>query len=70
MATVDQPEMMCPFYESQTGSYITCEGVIGINQKTKFPSAFKKMKHMEWFCKTWDYKKCPQYRAVIKKYSD
>ena len=66
--TNDVPDILCPFYQAQTGSYITCEGAIGKNSKTQFTSAFKKMKHMGCYCKTWDFVKCPQYKAVIKKY--
>lgn len=67
--TVDVPDALCPFYKAQTGSYITCEGAIGEKSKTLFATPFKKMKHMACYCNTWDFVKCPQYMAVIKKYT-
>lgn len=66
--TIDVPDILCPFYQAQTGQYITCEGAIGKNSKNLFASPFKKTKHMGCYCKTWDFVKCPQYKAVIKKY--
>jgi hypothetical protein len=64
------PRMMCPFYHTREGNTITCEGVVGRSQRAVFPNKPSKALHEATYCTTWDYKKCPQYRAVQQKYID
>lgn len=55
----------CPFYISENGNYIVCEGLMkSVNCINKFPSKAEKLGYIENYCSVNCGKKCNQYRAL------
>ena len=61
-------EILCPFFIFEKPNTITCEGVIGKSQITSFDNKANKKAHKSQHCTTWNYKNCPLYKAINKKY--
>ena len=59
---------VCPFFASEGQATITCEGVIGKWNTTRFLTVSDKLEHEDLYC-CCDYASCPIYKAVMTKYS-
>lgn len=61
---------LCPFFVCEHTKSITCEGVIGENQISRFDMPERKKVHQECFCTTWNFRLCPLYRAISLKHEE
>lgn len=59
----------CPFYEEDTRNAIKCEDFIGETCKRGFKNAILKRVYKSRYCDSIkNYKECPHYQQVDKKY--
>lgn len=69
MKHYESTEAKCPFYNHETSRCIYCEG---LGEKSSIilclASKEKKEQYRERYCGTFDYKSCPLYEAINKKY--
>lgn len=62
-------EAKCPFYFSETGHGIRCEGICTPTMVSVFAAEKDKRLHEERFCASMlGYPGCPVYRALVLKY--
>lgn len=63
-------DVICPYYKTSSGSRIVCEAFIkGADKCTSdFPNRVERANHMETYCNTYDYSKCPVAALCEKKY--
>lgn len=62
-------EAKCPFYFSETGHGIRCEGICTPTMVSVFAAEKDKRRHEERFCVSMlGYPDCPVYRALALKY--
>ena len=60
---------VCPFYDRENSTSITCEGIFAPSVITmKFKSAKDKKAWQECNCFLFEYKNCPVARGLIEKY--
>ena len=60
-------DVKCPFYRTETKNAIKCEGAFSASCTFCFFDSFKKKDHKTKYCNN-DYRNCPHYIAVAKKY--
>ena len=60
---------MCPFYQRSKGDYICCECVIGgARLLHMFASRAEALGHMQEYCNTFGYVRCPYAMMLIGLY--
>jgi hypothetical protein len=62
---------ICPYFETEDQTAIKCEGIVQLNQvdtvyQLRFPNKTRKKDHLQMYCETYQYGKCP-YAAVLNK---
>lgn len=69
MKRYESSEAKCPFYNHESSCNIYCEG---LGEKSSIilclASKQRKEQHRNQYCGTFDYKSCPLYGAINKKY--
>lgn len=66
--TYRSADVKCPFYKTDIGKNIVCEGFkAGCDTEHKFRRKDTKDKHMKSFCEN-EYCKCSMYKLLLKKY--
>jgi hypothetical protein len=64
----ENTDVKCPFYHYEKYSEIRCEGCYnGVTTALVFHDTGKLEKHQDNYCKS-NYKDCPVYQMIIKKY--
>ncbi len=58
----------CPYYDEESKNNIKCEGTISKTCTHNFKSSAQKRKHKNKFCDTFDFKNCPHFKQIQKKY--
>lgn len=66
--TYGSQNVQCPFYQSEVKNSIKCEGTISYGCIHCFKSTKQKQRLKEKFCET-NYKSCPHYIILMKKYN-
>jgi len=64
--------VICPFYKglARDGRTLRCEGAVKSSTMShKFITAEKREGHMEKYCKSFSYEKCPISRMLDQKYT-
>ena len=57
----------CPFYKASDGSFIRCEGIIGVSVTLIFTGRQKKIAMLERYCNC-QWVECPLHKAIVAKY--
>lgn len=61
----------CPFYRTDSGRSIYCEGIVDESfLRLTFSSGRAKRQQMEIFCRTKNCEKCELYAAINARYAD
>lgn len=65
-------DVLCPFYRSERGRSIGCEGMTERSWIVQYYASVKdKLEQKRIFCNTGNYRKCEIYRAVMEaKYAE
>ncbi len=59
---------LCPFFISESVKSITCEGIIGEQNVTRFNSEQEKKLHQGKYCTKRDYENCEICKVLLEKY--
>lgn len=63
---------ICPYYITETGQSITCEGLIpGTDTMVRFETTERKKTYQRMHCEVYEYEHCcPMAEALTRKYED
>ena len=61
-------DALCPFFITEAGKSITCEGIIGKEVLNRFDTQEEKIAHEEKYCTKYSCEECGIYKANIEKY--
>lgn len=59
---------ICPFFITESNKSITCEGIIGKENVSRFNTVEEKKAHEEYYCTKQDYEACEICKALLGKY--
>lgn len=63
-------DVICPFYSDDTRNSIKCEGLFSTSSTQNFKTSAERNRHIQRYCNTFNYKKCPYAEAMLLKYKD
>lgn len=64
-------DVVCPFYISETGKAIKCEGLITPVMAHRFETEREKLEHERFYCtRMYKFCECPVYRALMVSYGE
>lgn len=64
-------DCLCPFFRADEAKTIGCEGVFpNSNGAYSFRTKIEKEQIAKQYCKSWNFRNCPAYEAINKKYED